>query len=320
MFSENETLADFASSLNTIENVSAVVKSHETSSVRDLFVSAVVSNRLSQVPYHLYSSEKLSASIEDVRSALSDLQGVSVQQLGQVEDANFQVRMLDNGEESVALQNSILENLEQKFGKNNVAVVRQDFIGSSFSHSIAFQSIMVLIFSLVLIFAYSAFRFHWDFALGAVMALLHDALIILTFMVWTQLEFSTMTVAAILTIIGYSINATIVILDRIRSLLPIISAKKFTDIMNQALSDTLTRSIITTVTTLFAALSLYIFTSGNIKNFALVLIVGLISGCYSSIFISSAFIAATRKKWRPEYGIHHSLKTQTGIFNSGVTV
>ncbi|MBQ9630436.1 MAG: protein translocase subunit SecF, partial [Treponema sp.] len=225
LFSENETLADFASSLNTIENVSAVVKSHETSSVRDLFVSAVVSNRLSQVPYHLYSSEKLSASIEDVRSALSDLQGVSVQQLGQVEDANFQVRMLDNGEESVALQNSILENLEQKFGKNNVAVVRQDFIGSSFSHSIAFQSIMVLIFSLVLIFAYSAFRFHWDFALGAVMALLHDALIVLTFMVWTQLEFSTMTVAAILTIIGYSINATIVILDRIRSLLPIISAK-----------------------------------------------------------------------------------------------
>ncbi|MBR7065017.1 MAG: protein translocase subunit SecF, partial [Treponema sp.] len=209
---------------------------------------------------------------------------------------------------------------EEKFGKNNVAIVRTDFIGSSFSKSIAFQSIIVLIGSILLIFLYSAFRFHWDFALGAVLALIHDVLIILSFLVWTQLEFSTMIVAAILTIVGYSINATIVILDRERSLLPIMNAKKFTDIINQALSDTLTRSVITTLTTLFAAVALYVFTSGDIKNFSLALIVGLISGCYSSIFISSAFIVATRKNWKPEYGIHHSLKTQTGVFNAGVTV
>ena len=96
--------------------------------------------------------------------------------------------------------------------------------------------------------------------------------------------------------------------------------KKFTDIIDQALTDTLSRSIITTVTTMFAAASLYVFTQGDIKNFALALLVGLVSGCYSSIFISSGFIAATRKNWKPEYGIHHSLKLQKGVFDVGVSV
>ena len=84
--------------------------------------------------------------------------------------------------------------------------------------------------------------------------------------------------------------------------------KKFNDILNKALSDTFTRSVLTTVTTLFAVLSLFIFTTGSIKDFSLALIVGLISGMYSSIFISSAFISLSRKNWKPEYGVHHSLK------------
>lgn len=86
-------------------------------------------------------------------------------------------------------------------------------------------------------------------------------------------------------------------------------AKDFNEILNKSLADTLLRSILTTVTTLFAVVSLYVFTTGSIKNFALAMIVGLISGMYSSIFISSGFISLCRKNWKPEYGVHHSLKT-----------
>ena len=134
-------------------------------------------------------------------------------------------------------------------------------------------------------------------------------MIMLTFITWTQMEFSTTVLAAVLTIIGYSINATVVILDRIRyNLVYMKDVKTFTPILNQSLSDTLVRSILTTVTTLFAVISLYVFTTGSIKDFSLALIVGLISGMYSSIFISSGFIQFFRRTWQPEFGVHHSLK------------
>ena len=168
----------------------------------------------------------------------------------------------------------------------------------------------MLLLTVFLIWVYAAIRFHWDFALGSVIALIHDTCIIMTFIIWTQMEFSTTVLAAILTIIGYSINATVVILDRIRYNLKMMKdVKNFNEILNRSLSDTLLRSILTTVTTLFAVVSLYLFTTGSIKNFALAMIVGLISGMYSSIFISSGFIAMFRKNWKPEYGVHHSAKT-----------
>ena len=322
-FAQNRTVSDLASSLNAIDGIRAQVNSNASSSTSDLFVDTNASNRLSSAPYRLYSAGKTDVPVAQVREALSSVEGISIQQLGAGEAASFQIRMADKGDgkSSADLQNAILTNLENKFGDGNVVIVRTDFIGSNFSRAIAVQSLIVLAFAVALIWLYATIRFHWDFALGSVLALIHDALIMITFIVWSQIEFSTMTVAAILTIVGYSINATIVILDRERALLPIMKdTKKFTDIIDQALTDTLSRSIITTVTTMFAAASLYVFTQGDIKNFALALLVGLVSGCYSSIFISSGFIAATRKNWKPEYGIHHSLKLQKGVFDVGVSV
>ena len=114
------------------------------------------------------------------------------------------------------------------------------------------------------------------------------------------MEFSTTTLAAILTIIGYSINATVVILDRVRSDIKVVEADSFIEVLNSALSATLSRSIITTVTTLFSVLALFFFTTGTIHDFSLALTVGLISGCYSSIFIAGAFIAVVRRNYRFE--------------------
>ena len=147
-------------------------------------------------------------------------------------------------------------------------------------------------------------------------------MIMFTFIVWTQMEFSTTVLAAVLMIIGYSINDTVVILDRLRSNLKTVKVKMFTELLNISLRDTLSRSIITTATTLFAGIALFVFTTGSIKDFALALIVGLLSGLYSSIFISSGFIALFRLNWKQEFGIHHSEKNERGVLNydAGVQV
>jgi len=245
---------------------------------------------------------KGAAGIEDVRAALSGIGGVSVKKLGSAEDS-YQIRA--GVEESEG--GKITEALVNKYGEGNVDVLKTDFICSSMSSSLARQSIFLLLGTMLLIWLYATIRFHWDFALGAIVALLHDICIMFTFITWSQLEFSTTTLAAVLTIVGYSINATVVILDRVRYNLPLMEVKNFKDLLDQSLSDTLARSIITTVTTLFAVVALYLFTTGSIKDFALAMTVGLLSGCYSSIFISSGFINFTRRDWRPEYGIHHAM-------------
>lgn len=246
---------------------------------------------------------KSAKDVDDVRSSLSGLGGISVKKIGTASDSIYQIRSSEE-KMGVAQDSRIDEMLTARFG--NINVLKTDYIGSQMSGSIAMQSIVLLIATMALIWIYATVRFHWDFALGAIIALVHDVCIMFTFISWTQLEFSTTVLAAVLTLIGYSINATVVILDRIRYNLPLIEVHNFSELLDKSLSDTLVRSIITTLTTLFAVISLYVFTTGSIKDFALALIVGLISGCYSSIFISSGFIMLIRRNWKPEYGIHHA--------------
>ncbi|MDE7392638.1 MAG: protein translocase subunit SecF, partial [Treponemataceae bacterium] len=201
------------------------------------------------------------------------------------------------GDTQQSIQERTHAALTAAFGADKVAIVKSDFIGAQFSRTLIRDSVVLVLLTLVLIWLYSTIRFHWDFALAAVIAIIHDALIMVTFITWSQMEFSTTTLAAILTIIGYSINATVVILDRVRSNMKHIETDKFTDILNISLTETLSRSIITTVTTLFAVVSLFVFTTGTIHDFALALIVGLLSGAYSSIFIAGAFISCVRRTY-----------------------
>jgi preprotein translocase subunit SecF len=323
-YTDYATVNDLAAALKGVENIAVTVKAHGDAPSASLFVNSAASNQLAADPYTVYASGLMTTETDQVRSALVSLKGVAVKQLGSGADISYQIRMADTGgsDSNKNLQDSVVNALGTKFGIDNVAVVKTDFIGSSFSKTIAVQSLLLLVATIGLIWLYAAFRFHWDFSLGATIALIHDTLIMMTFIIWTHMEISTMTVAALLTIVGYSINATIVILDRVRSIIPLMETKKFSDIFNQALTDTLARSIITTVTTLFAVIALFLFTTGSIKDFSLALIVGLCSGCYSSIFISSGFIVMTRKNWKPEYGIHHSLRMQKGVINmdTGVQV
>ena len=309
LYSSYPTVKELADALNTVEGVSAKVLSSGDESSYKIFVNSAVSTQLTKDAFRIYA-KNAEVSIDEVRTALDGVKGVSIKALGTGETKSVQIRMAADSEEdsSAVLQATIIEKLGNAFGSEKIAIIKTDFIGSSFSKTLATKSIILLLCTVILIWAYAAFRFHWDFALGSVVALFHDILIMFTFIVWTQMEFTTTVLAAVLTLVGYSINATVVILDRVRFNLKTVKVNKFSELIDSALSDTLGRSIITTVTTLFAVVSLFVFTTGSIKDFALALIVGLISGCYSSIFISSGFISLLRKNWKPEFGIHHSEK------------
>ena len=157
--------------------------------------------------------------------------------------------------------------------------------------------------SLFGILIYVAFRYEFSFAVGAVLAIIHDVLMTIGWYCLSGRELNATTVAAILTIIGFSINDTIVIFDRIREDLKLGIRGTFREVMNQALNQTLSRTIITSGTVFLATFSLYIFGGGAINDFAFAFLVGIITGTYSSIYIASALVLWWHKGQRPHIGV-----------------
>lgn len=299
-FADNPTLKDFADGLASIDGLKVKVTASGNVLLKNLFSNSESSSRLSANVFRLHHLEKGLKPIntDEVRHALSSIPSVSVQQLGTPEDRYFQIRLADDGKYEDAnkeLRSIINTALNAAYGIENIAVISTDFVGSRFSSSLAQQAILLVGGALVLIFIYAMFRFQWNFSLAAIIALLHDTLIMIMFISWTQMEFNSTTIAAILTIIGYSINDTIVIFDRIREKIHLEPKLECNEILDKALSEVFTRTIITTLTTMVAVVALYLFTTDSMKDFALALIVGLISGTYSSIYIASYFIALTSK-------------------------
>ena len=303
-YAHYRTVAEVASALNEITGVNAVVRSASDQTAVDLFANSESSSLLGTSPFRLHyiGAATRDYSAEDVRSAFSSMNDVSVKMVGDSKSNSFQIRAGDDGsdpEASKKIQQTIASRLSSAFGEDMIAVIKTDFIGSQFSSSLVLQSIILVAATLLLIWLYSTIRFRWDFALGAVLAITHDALIMIAFIAWTGLEMNSTMIAAILTIIGYSINDTIVVLDRVRENMKTVKVTKFTDLLDLSQTEILGRTVITTVTTLLAVFALYIFTSGSMKEFALALIVGMISGVYSTIMIASAFIALVRRHWKP---------------------
>jgi preprotein translocase subunit SecF len=259
-----------------------------------LIHSAQGNPQLGSDPYvvHYLEPGSEAVNIGDVRDSLTSLgRTVSVQSLGAPQDRHFMIRLEDSEiEGSNVPAEKVIDTLEAYFGSGEVVVIRSDYVGSRFSKNLTDQAGLLLALTLVLILIYASIRFKPQFAIGAVIAIVHDALIMVAFIVWTRMEFNTTTIAAILTILGYSINDTIVIFDRIREIRRIYPDESFVNILDRSLTETLGRTIITTLTTMLAVVSLYIFTSGSMKDFALALLVGMISGVYSTVFIASGFV------------------------------
>jgi preprotein translocase subunit SecF len=292
-FAEYPTLGALSSAFDAREGLGVVMFAPPGASSSLLIQSAQVNPQLGEDPYivHYLPTGSPEIPIEDVRAALTPLGTVSVQVLGEASDRRFMIRMEDSelGAANSVPAEKVIIALEERFGDNGVAVTRSDYVGSRVSKQLTDQAGLLMALTLFLILIYASIRFKPQFAIGAVLAIAHDALVMVAFITWTRMEFNTTTIAAILTILGYSINDTIVIFDRIRETRRIYPDDRFVNILDRALSETLSRTIITTVTTMLAVLSLYIFTTGSMKDFALALLVGMVSGVYSTIFIASGF-------------------------------
>ncbi|OIO60298.1 MAG: protein translocase subunit SecDF [Verrucomicrobia bacterium CG_4_10_14_3_um_filter_43_23] len=182
---------------------------------------------------------------------------------------------------------AVLAALEKAYPNAQLEMIGETSIGGSVSDSIKTDALLAVAVALIGILLYVAFRFEWGFGIGAVVSTIHD--IVLTIGIYVLLggQFSASMVAAILMIVGYSINDTIVVFDRIREELDLHPEMKLWDIINLSINRTLSRTILTSLTTFMAALALFIFGAGVIKDFALVFIIGIITGTYSSIFIAS---------------------------------
>jgi preprotein translocase subunit SecF len=294
-FAQHDTLGTLTQAIRSsdqLEGIGVVLNAPADTRSQYLIFSAQTNPLLGQEPFvvHYLVPGSAPISIQEVRESLTSLgKIVSVQQLGQDVDRHFMIR-LDEDETGSVPTEKIISTLEAYFGRDGVAVLRSDYVGSRFSKNLTDQAGMLLGLTLLLILAYSSIRFKPQFAIGAVLAIIHDGLIMVAFVVWSQMEFNTTTIAAILTILGYSINDTIVIFDRIRETRRIYPDDPFVTVLNRSLSETLGRTIITTVTTMLAVVFLFIFTTGSMKDFALALLVGMLSGVYSTIFIASGFV------------------------------
>jgi len=246
----------------------------------------------SDTPYvvHYLDPQSPPVGISVVRDAMASLgQEVSVQNVGSPQDRHFMLRVEDKGENKI-LSGRITQSLESYFGNGEVAVLRSDFVGSRFSKDLTDQAGVLVSLTLLLILVYASIRFKPQYAIGAILAIVHDGVVIIAFVVWTRMEFTTSTIAAILTILGYSINNTIVVFDRIRETRRIYPDNSFVDVLNISLTGVLGRTIITTLTTMLAVIFLFIFAKGSMKDFALALLVGMVSGIYTSLFIATGFV------------------------------
>jgi SecD/SecF fusion protein len=186
-----------------------------------------------------------------------------------------------------------------------------DSVGPTVGEEIQRTAVLASLLAMLGILCYVAVRYEFSFALGAVIAIIHDIFMTLGCYFLARRELNATTVAAILTIIGFSINDTIVIFDRIREDLKLGVRGSFKDIMNQALNQTLSRTIITSGTVFLATLSLFIFGGNVINDFAFAFLVGIITGTYSSIYIASAFVLWWHKGQRPKIGASQTITAET---------
>jgi preprotein translocase subunit SecF len=241
------------------------------------------------------------SSIAEMRALLSTLSDFSLQAVGAPANQEFMVRIpvktgADESTFQEESQKALLQIIEGKYGAGQVILKSTEFVGARMAQSLATQTIWLVLIALVLILAYMMFRFHpWIYAVAAVLGIMHDALMMLSFDAVFRVEVDAGTIAAILTILGYSINDTIVNFDRARENSSLMRGSSLRTIIDTSVTQTLSRTFITSGATLLTVIGLFILTTGTIRNFALNMIVGIVEGTYSTFI--SAFIVIEWVTW-----------------------
>jgi preprotein translocase subunit SecF len=187
--------------------------------------------------------------------------------------------------------------LESAFPGNQFEILRDETVGPQISKELQGKVLLAVALGLIGILVYVSFRFDFRFGTGAVLSLIHDTLITLGFVALFNKEVTITLIAAVLTMIGYSVNDSIVVSDRIREDVRKMRKESFFDVCNQAINKTLSRTMVTSLTVLFVTLALLIFGAASIKDFAFVMTIGTLVGTYSSIFVVVNFVAAWEQKF-----------------------
>jgi preprotein translocase subunit SecF len=234
--------------------------------------------------------------IDRVRTAVAAMPGgigndAVVQDYGDASQNQVLVRVARTGEEvsgNLSQQADAVVAALKQAGLPSFEVINTEIVGPVVGDQLRRQGILATVFALTGILAYIAWRFQLSFAVGAIAATLHDLLITLAFLAFFQYDMTLNVIAGLLTITGYSVNDTIVIFDRVRENMRSMRRDNLTNIVNVAVNQTLTRTIITAGTTLLSVVALYLFGGEVLEGFAFTMLVGIISGTYSTVFIAAA--------------------------------
>lgn len=206
----------------------------------------------------------------------------------------FSIRLHEGGT-AKDVKNKVEQVLTGAYTSTGYTILKVDFVGPTMGAELRTKAFWAMLLSLIGMLVYITWRFEFAFALGAVVALFHDVIITFGFYLLSDRQISASALAAALTIVGYSVNDTIVIFDRVRE--EILKRKSFDlgPLINDAINSTLTRTIITSLLTLFSALALLIYGGGSISDLSFFLVVGIITGSYSTIFIASPIVIMWEK-------------------------
>ncbi len=259
--------------------------------------------------------------LEGLRKTLNDLElgAISIQEFGQPDDLLIRLPQQEESEEDIAAYEACLDERRSRASDPDAPVCktvqvlaiekvratldgvyqeagdveyrRVEYVGPQVGEELKMQGMMAITFSILGIMAYIWFRFEWQFAVSATFATtLHDVVLTVGLFSLTQMEFNLSTLAAILLVAGYSVNDTVVVFDRIRENLRKYKKKPLPELLNMSINEMLTRTMVTSVTTLLALIALYVFGGEVIRGFVYALIFGIVIGTYSSVFVASPLL------------------------------
>lgn len=235
--------------------------------------------------------------LAEVKEVLTEagLKDPVVQNFTGGEENEFIIRVVETDLDVTTLSETVVEDLSKHFGEGSVELRRVEMVGPRVGEDLKRKGLLAVVLAVVGILIYVSVRFEFRYALGAVVALVHDSVITLGAFSLMNYEVSLPIIAAILTVIGYSINDTIVVFDRIRENLRKARKEPEEEVMNRSINETLSRTIITSGVTLLAVLALLFLGGGVIHDFAFALTVGILVGTYSSIYVASPVVLAWNK-------------------------
>ena len=255
--------------------------------------------------------------VGEIRATLDQagIQGAEIQQFGTNRD--FTVRAQNpgavaaqaNGAGSIAVR--IEQVLKQKFGESDLKVIRTEAVGPRVGSELRRGAIIAILLSFLITLIYLSIRFEWRFATAAVIATSHDVFTTIAFLKLTHLEISLTVVAGLLTVLGYSLNDTIIIFDRVRENLRKGRKEILYETLNRSINETLPRSILTHATAFAATLALLIFAGEVIRPFAWVMAFGIVTGTFSSIYVAAPVLLWIERKWPRKTGARQASSTAT---------